>query len=169
MNKTNIDQIGIGIMSSLIIFPPSFLLIQLFRRSKSSKTRTVILKGHIQNVAQPTPQEIQDEFAPELDKTLVPPDDLTPPLLTDQNLQNHVKLTHPTEDLQDINQIDDSTPLDEVIKDLAELDKEAPLDQETTVGPEVEESDSENEQENLDVPNLTSGLHLRSGKNVRFQ
>ncbi len=29
------EQIGIGIMTNLIVFPPSFLLLQLFRRSRS--------------------------------------------------------------------------------------------------------------------------------------
>ena len=31
------EQIGIGIMTNLIIFPPSFLLLQLFRRTRSRK------------------------------------------------------------------------------------------------------------------------------------
>ncbi|CAF0988120.1 unnamed protein product, partial [Brachionus calyciflorus] len=43
----SIHQIGIGIMSNLICFPPSFLLIQLFRRSKSRKSRTEKLKQTI--------------------------------------------------------------------------------------------------------------------------
>ena len=42
------QQIGIGIMMNLICFPPSFILIQLFRRSKSRRTRNQILKETIQ-------------------------------------------------------------------------------------------------------------------------
>lgn len=39
----------IGIISNLIIFPPSFLLVQLFRRSRRRTTRSVLLKKKIAN------------------------------------------------------------------------------------------------------------------------
>jgi hypothetical protein len=38
------EQVGIGVITNLIIFPPSLLLVQLFRRSKRRKTRIAKLK-----------------------------------------------------------------------------------------------------------------------------
>ena len=44
------SQIVIGVMTNLIIFPPSFLLLQIFRKSRRRKTRVVKLKEHINEV-----------------------------------------------------------------------------------------------------------------------
>jgi polycystin 1L2 len=38
------EQVGIGVITNLIIFPPSLLLVQLFRRSKRRKTRITKLR-----------------------------------------------------------------------------------------------------------------------------
>ena len=40
----------IGIISNLIIFPPSFLLVQLFRRTRRRKSRIDELRKHVDNV-----------------------------------------------------------------------------------------------------------------------
>ncbi len=39
------EQISIGIITNLIVFPPSFLLVQLFRRSKRRETRITRLRN----------------------------------------------------------------------------------------------------------------------------
>jgi hypothetical protein len=43
-------QIMIGLISNLIIFPPSFLLIQLFRRSRKRRTRTQTMKRYVKKI-----------------------------------------------------------------------------------------------------------------------
>jgi hypothetical protein len=43
-------QIMIGVLSNLIIFPPSFLLIQLFRRSRKRRTRTQTMKRYVKKI-----------------------------------------------------------------------------------------------------------------------
>ncbi len=43
-------QIVIGFISNLIIFPPSFLIVQLFRRSRKRVSRSMKLKKHIEEL-----------------------------------------------------------------------------------------------------------------------
>ena len=43
----------IGIMSNLIMFPPSFLIVQLFRRSRPRRTRTEMIKKAIESTKNP--------------------------------------------------------------------------------------------------------------------
>lgn len=45
--KLTTQQVGVGIVSNLIIFPPSFLLIQILRRAKKRYTRFDMLKEKI--------------------------------------------------------------------------------------------------------------------------
>ncbi len=42
-------QIVIGVISNLIIFPPSFLLVQLFKRSRKRKSRSIKLRELIKS------------------------------------------------------------------------------------------------------------------------
>jgi hypothetical protein len=41
-------KIMIGLLSNLIVFPPTFLLVEIFRRSRQYRSRSEIIKAHIQ-------------------------------------------------------------------------------------------------------------------------
>jgi hypothetical protein len=46
------SQIMIGVISNLIIFPPSFLLVQLFRMSRKRTSRSLTIKNHLSVVVE---------------------------------------------------------------------------------------------------------------------
>lgn len=53
-------QVMVGVMTNLIIFPPSFLILQLFRKSRRRKTRSMELKDKIERAIDET-EFSQDE------------------------------------------------------------------------------------------------------------
>ena len=44
------SQIVIGILSNLLIFPPSFLLLQIFRKSRECKTRSMQIRNKVSDM-----------------------------------------------------------------------------------------------------------------------
>ena len=55
-----LQQVIVGIITNLIVFPPSLLLIQLFKRSKRRKTRLNILKTLLEKF-NPNNSKIKEE------------------------------------------------------------------------------------------------------------
>ena len=56
---------------------------------------------------------------------------------------------------------------DDLAQDLLELEKSGKTDQ--NINSSHDSDDSDNEDTNLDISNLDTGIKLRSGKKVRFQ
>jgi hypothetical protein len=62
--KKFIFKIGIGIMSNIIMFPPAFLLVQLFRRSKRKVTRKQMLDKVLNEIRTSKSEEYGIFFLP---------------------------------------------------------------------------------------------------------
>jgi hypothetical protein len=132
----------------------------------------------------PVLQDVTDEFEPEQDKNLYPPDELTPPLQSDNpkiNSQEDIKLNPkpevpkppsnpdlgPDPDEQNLLLQLDRARNTDLNEDLLELDKLGKKDHKVNTSLDSDESDTEDM--DLDIPNLETGINLRSGRKVRFQ
>ena len=141
--------------------------------------------------------DVQDELEPEQDKNLIPADDLTP--ATHQPTKNNDKIQdkNPAMGQQDIDLSRDNSAQNELAEDAEEeelmqrlrklTDSEIDNDLRNlaeigSINPTInvnntnkssplmsDDSDSDSDTTGIHPPSLTDGLHLRSGRIVRFQ